>query len=157
MSECQGAEKPKVRVRNCTEDMLKDLKCELEKQTEKMLSAVKKVKGAQLSAYLTKTVDGYAKLSCVVSEQLEGKESCGIKEMIARIASKIDVEMNTIIDDSDERIAQMLIEDITVSVTDIIRLVRDFENSNCSENALRLARETVSFEERAAEELKAFL
>ncbi len=157
MSDCQKAERPKVSVRNCTEELLSSLECELEKQTEKLLVAIKKVKCEELSAELTKIIDGYARLSCEVSEQRGAKEKCGIKEMVSKIASKIGVEVGTMIDDSDERVAQMIIEDITVSVTDIIRLVRDFENSNCSEKALSLARETVSFQERSAESLKRFL
>ncbi|MBE6577370.1 MAG: hypothetical protein E7653_04455 [Ruminococcaceae bacterium] len=157
MSECENAKKRRVSVRNCTEELLSSLECELEKQTEKTIVAVKKVKGEELSAYLTKMIDGYAKLSCEVEEQHGAKEKCGIKEMISRISSKIDVEVGTMIDDSDERVAQMLIEDITVSVTDIIRLVRELENSNCSEKALSLARETVSFQERSAEHLKDYL
>jgi tRNA A22 N-methylase len=45
----------------------------------------------------------------------------------------------------------------TMGITDNIRLVRDYENSNCKESALSLARSVVSFQEQAVERTKGFL
>ena len=157
MSESQNTEKQRVSVRNCTEELLAALKCRLDKQSELVLPSLKKVKSRELCAALTEIVDGYAGFENEVSARLGIIDECGVKEMLSHFASKISVEMNTIIDDSDAQIVQMLIESVTVSVTDIIRLVRDFENSNCSESALSLAREVVSFQEGAAERLKSYL
>ncbi len=157
MSETQRTENQRAAVRNCTDELLDTLKSKLDKQTELVLSSLKKVKSRELCSELTGIVDGYAKLCCEVSGRLGVVEECGVKEMLARLTSKISVEMSTMIDDSDEQIVQMLIENVTVSATDIIRLVRDYENSNCSESALALAREVVSYQERAADSLKAYL
>ena len=59
--------------------------------------------------------------------------------------------------ESGERIAQLAIEGATMGITDNIRLVRDYENSNCKESALSLARSVVSFQEQAVERTKSFL
>ena len=65
--------------------------------------------------------------------------------------------MNTIADSTDAHLAQLIIEEITMYITDTIRLVRDYENSNCSEGALTLARNVVSFQEKSIENLKRYL
>ena len=65
--------------------------------------------------------------------------------------------MSSLTDSSDKHIAQMAIESTTMSITDNIRLVRDYENSNCRESALKLAKNVVSFQENAAERMKSFL
>jgi hypothetical protein len=158
MSECKGQTQKKTCVRNCTDELLDKLEGELEKGTQMLICTVRKVKDKELSGELTDLIDNYAKLSMkAAKERGSTDESCGVKEFIGRMTAKIDVEVGTIIDDSDERVAQLLIEDITVSITDIIRLVRDYENSNCSEGALDLARDVVRFQERSVEKLKAYL
>ena len=77
--------------------------------------------------------------------------------IMTKMSAKIGIEMNTLKDDSDEHIAEMIIEGTTMGITDTIRLVRDYENSNCSEDALSLARRIVSFQEKSVEKAKKFL
>jgi hypothetical protein len=76
---------------------------------------------------------------------------------VGRMTAKLGVEMSSLTDSSDKHIAQMAIESTTMSITDNIRLVRDYENSNCRESALKLAKNVVSFQENAAERMKSFL
>ena len=96
------------------------------------------------------------------SEEIKKQmEECGgeIKGtgIMTKMSAKIGIEMNTLKDSSDEHIAEMIIEGTTMGITDTIRLVRDYENSNCSEQALSLARRIVSFQDRSVEKAKSFL
>ena len=54
-------------------------------------------------------------------------------------------------------IADMMIQGATMGVTDTTKLIREYENTSCSEEALKLARDTVKYEEESIERLKKFL
>ena len=56
-----------------------------------------------------------------------------------------------------EDLAQMMVEGATMGVTEMMRLLRESENSGVSESALRLLRDVCAFEEKVAEDMKAYL
>ncbi|MBQ9113072.1 MAG: hypothetical protein IJY08_05775 [Clostridia bacterium] len=148
----------KVKTRNCTEELLDGLYKLINTTKQSLLNIIPKVKNSELSAELTSQLNEYGCFSEKVSVALDrcGGEarSCNV---VSKMSAKIGIEMNTLADSSDAHLAQMMIEDATMCITDTIRLVRDYENSNCTESALSLARSVVSFQEKTVEKLKSFL
>jgi hypothetical protein len=51
----------------------------------------------------------------------------------------------------------MVAEGSTMGITDGIKLLRDYENTDVSEYALKLAREVIEFEERNLERAKKYI
>lgn len=151
-------EKGKVKQRNCTGELLEGLYKNVNTETESLTQMISKVKSSELSSELTSQLSSYGEFSSKIES--EYKSSMGQKpdkSIISSLTSKLGLEMNTLMDSSDHRIAQMVIEGTTMGITDTIRLVREYENSNCRESALSLAKEIVTFQEDAVERTKSFL
>ena len=156
--ERKTSSQPKAKVRNCTEELLEELYKSVEMGKQSLINIMGKVKDTELSAELTSQLNEYSRYSDEICKLLC---ECGgdtmTESIITKMSAKIGVEMSTLTDSSDEHIAQMVIEGTTASVTDTIRLVRDYENSNCSEKALSLARNIVSYQEKTVEKMKKYL
>ncbi len=151
-------EKGKVKQRNCTGELLEGLYKNVNTETESLTQMISKVKSSELSSELTSQLSSYGEFSSKIES--EYKSSMGQKpdkSIISSLTAKLGLEMNTLMDSSDHRIAQMVIEGTTMGITDTIRLVREYENSNCRESALSLAKEIVTFQEDAVERTKSFL
>ena len=76
---------------------------------------------------------------------------------LTKLGAKMGMAMNTMMDDSDSHIAQMMIEGATMGITENVKLIRTYENKSCSEEALSLARDTVRFMEDTVERMKNYL
>lgn len=149
---------PKVKLRNCTQELLQELNKNVCSAKQCLLTIVQKVKDSSLSQELTTQLNEYG----VFTERIKtALDSCGSEQkdcsMVEKLSSRISVEMSTIADSTDAHLAQLIIEEITMYITDTIRLVRDYENSSCSEGALTLARSVVSFQEKSIESMKKHL
>ena len=148
----------KPEVRNCTKELLAELIRSVGMGKESITDVLPKVKDTKLTDDLTSQLDSYAKFHDEAVQMLESIGGDAKSESIMKkMAAKIGIEMNTLNDSSDAHIAQMVIEGTTMGITEIIRLVRDYENSNCSEEALSLARRIVSFEEEVVDRMKNYL
>lgn len=157
---CQGQKnsQTKVKVRNCSEELLTEVYKNVSSVKEDVLCILAKVKNEELSRELTTELGEYSCFCEKISVQVD---RCGGEtkptSVVSKMTAKIGAEINTIADSTDQHLAQVIIETTTMAITDIIRAVRDYENSNCSETALTLARAVVSYQEKAIEKLKAFL
>mgnify|MGYP003298048267 CR=1 FL=1 len=67
------------------------------------------------------------------------------------------IKMNTMTDNSRSHIAEMMIKGATMGITEATKLLRESENSSCSEEALSLARRLIKYEEESIDRLKKFL
>lgn len=147
-----------IRQRNCTRELLEGLYKNVSTEAQSLTQMISKVKSSELSAELTSQLNTYGEFSSKIESEL--KASTGQKpdkSIISAVTTKLGIEMNALMDSSDDRIAQMVIEGTTMGITDTIRLVRDYENSNCRESALDLAKNVVTFQESAVERTKSFL
>lgn len=156
--ENSSASGDKPEIRNCTEELLAELIRSLDMGKQSITNVLPKVKDTKLTDELTAQLDSYAKFCDEATAMLKsiGGEAKS-ESLMKKMSAKIGIEMNTLTDSSDAHIAQMVIEGTTMGITEIIRLVRDYENSNCSEEALSLARRIVSFEEKTVDSMKNYL
>lgn len=147
-----------LKKRNCTGEMLEKLYKNVNAESDSLTGMVSKVKGTELSSELTSQINGYGELmGRIQAELFEATSQTPEKSVLSKMTARLGTEISTLTDSSDERIAQLAIEGATMGITDNIRLVRDYENSNCKESALSLARSVVSFQEQAVERTKGFL
>ena len=128
------------------------------KGLQSVIDVIPKIKRTEFSVLLTEMLEKYSKFSADISSAGE-KYGAKAKEVgaIGRLSSKIGLEINTLTDSSEEHIAQILIDSITDDMTDTMRLIRDNENTSCSEKIISVARDFSNFQEKAIEKIKAFL
>ena len=76
---------------------------------------------------------------------------------MTKLWASVGMAMNTLTDSSDSHIAQMIAEGSTMGITDGIKLLRDYENTDVSEEALAFARDVIQFEEHNLEKAKSYI
>ena len=145
-------------TKNSTEEMLEELIKNLSMGKQSLMNILPKTKSTALKDELTEQLDDYGKFCDEAKALLDsvGGEPKS-ENVFSKLGAKIGIEMNTLMDPSDEHVAQMVIEGATMGITQTIRLVREYENTSCSEEALSLAGRTVSYQEKTVEDMKKYL
>jgi len=130
----------------------------ISKGLQSIIDVIPKIKRAEFSTLLTALLEKYSKFS---SDTENAAAALGIKikeiSALGRLSSKIGLEINTLTDSSEEHIAELLIESITDDMTDTVRLIRDNENTSCSEEIMSVARDFADFQEKSIGQIKDFL
>ncbi len=142
---------------SATDRLLQTLYKNVNTAKETLLGVMPKIKGVELKDELTAQLDTYEKYCRSVTEQMNGDGDGKMQNFMTKMSAKLGVGMNTLTDDSDEHIAQIIIESTTASITDIIREIREQENSHCAEKALSIAKEILKFQEKCVERTKKYL
>lgn len=141
-----------------TADLLQDVYKNVKMAEESILHLMPKVKSEKLKSDLTVQVSVYEAFASRAAKLL-GEE--GVKpedeNMLTKMSTKWGIMMNTAKDSSSAHLVQMMIEGTTMGVTEMLRKIREAENTSVSEASLRLARDVCAFEEKTVEEMKAYL
>lgn len=126
--------------------------------SDSMVNIMSRVKDDGLRQELTNQLEQYEKYGSEVAKMIY---DCGGKPheegIVTKMSAKLGMAMNTMTDSTSSHLAQMVIEGATMGMTDMTKIVREYENSQCSENALSLARDIADFEDNSIEKLKKFL
>ena len=117
-----------------------------------------KVTDGRFKSDLTDQLNGYEALAKKAKDKLselgvEAKE----ENPMTRFWASVGMTMSTLTDAGDSHIAQMVAEGSNMGITDSIKLLRDYENTNVSEFALKLVREVIKFEENNLERAKNYI
>ena len=123
-----------------------------------IIDIMPKVANEELKTELTSELERYEGFSKEIKAMLfdlgiEAQEENAMTKMM----TKVGISINTMIDASASHIADIMIQGATMGVTDTTKLVREYENTSCSENALSLAKKIIHYEESTIEKLKEFL
>lgn len=141
-----------------TKDFLDSLYKNVKMGADSIIDLMPKVKDDGLRAEMTAELEKYESFAKDIRELLFDKgEEPKPESIMAKMGVKMGVMMNTMMDDTTSHIADMMIQGATMGITDTTKLIREHENTNCSEAALALARKTVQYEEESIERLKKFL
>lgn len=126
--------------------------------SDSIVKLLPKVSDGKFKTDLTDQLNGYESLAAKAKKRLKemGAEAKEENPMI-KLWSSIGMTMSTLTDSTDSHIAQMVAEGSTMGVTDGIKLLRDYENTNVSEGALKLVREVIEFEEKNLERAKSYI
>ena len=126
--------------------------------SDSVIRLMDKVSSSDFKAALTKQIDGYEKIAERVSRHLC---DMGVKpreeNVMVRMWSSVGMAMSTLTDSSDSHLAELIAEGSTMGITDGIKLLREYENTGVSEEALGFAREIIKFEEHNLEVAKSFI
>ncbi len=126
--------------------------------SDSMVNIMSRVKDDGLRQELTNQLEQYESYGNRVGKMIY---DCGGKPreegIMTKMSAKFGMALNTMTDSTSSHLAQMVIEGATMGMTDMTKIVREYENSQCSEDALKLAREIADFEDGSIEKLKKFL
>lgn len=125
---------------------------------DSILELIPKVEDEKMRHELVYQLGRYEEFSNKLKNMLSTMgEAINDEGTLAKFGTKMSVAVNTMIDSTPSHIAEMMIQGGTMGVTDATKLLREYENSSCSEEALAITRKIIKFEESTIERLKSFL
>ena len=126
--------------------------------SDSIVKLLNKVSDTKFKSDLTGQINGYEGFAAKAKARLKemGNEAKEENPMV-KLWSNIGMAMSTLTDSTDSHIAQLVAEGSTMGITDGIKLLRDYENTNVSEWALKLVRDVIGFEERNLERAKSYI
>ena len=126
--------------------------------SDSILNLMPKVKDEQMKSDMTVQLSVFEAFASRAAKLLAEE---GVKpeeeSAITRGMAKWGSIMNTMIDSTSTHIAEMLIEGATMGVNDMLRQLREAENTTVSERALRLARDVCKYEEDLVKDMRSYL
>ena len=112
----------------------------------------------KMRAELTRQFTEYEKMASEAERYLKSHDLPAEEEnMLAKMASKAGIMMNTMKDPSPSHVAEMMIKGLSMGITEITTKTREAEGKGCDEEMLMLADRLISFQEDAVDKIKAFL
>ncbi len=138
-----------------TANLLRAVYKNVKMASDSILNLMPKVENASLKSDMTVQLSVYEGFASRAAKHL-GDEGIKPEEegAIAKVSSKMGMMMNTMRDSSTTHLVEMLIEGATMGVNDLLKEIRESENTDASEASLRLARDVCRFEEKTITELK---
>lgn len=126
--------------------------------SDALLTLLPKSEDDKMITAMTTQLNGYEKFAAEAEKQLA---PLGIKPkeepMMKKMSARMGINMNTLVDATSSHMAEMLIKGSTMGITDMTKKVREFEGDGCPEQALKLGRELITFEQNNIEKMKEFL
>lgn len=128
---------------------------------ESTIDMMKDLTDGALKTELGRELAEYEKLADEAKTALLNMNEMPKEENImSRMAAKMGVKMNTLVDPTPSHIAEMVIKGCAMGTSDLTKKINQCEreaNNTAVKDALALARRTVEFEEDCAQRMKAYL
>ena len=112
----------------------------------------------KIKSELTRQLDEYEKIA-IKAEQMLTEMNIKPKEegMMAKMGAKAGIMMNMMKESTSSHVAEMMIEGLTMGITDTTKRVRQAEKQGCDPEAVKLASELISFQEKSVDIMKKYL
>lgn len=126
-----------------------------------VLPKIKSNSSGEKESFIDELTHEYSEYERISSkaEQILTAMSVKPKEesLMARMSAKAGIMMNTMSDPGISHVAGMMMEGLTMGISDTTRRVRKAEEEKCSEEVLGLGNELISFQEKSNEKMKEYL
>jgi hypothetical protein len=121
-----------------------------------IINLLPKVKNDALRSDMTMQLDGYEKYAARAEEALMLR---GVKakeeNLLTRMSARAGMAAKTMMDSTTSHIAEMMIDGSNMGITDATKLLNNYDTKD--DEAVRLARDVVRFEEHNLEMMKRYL
>lgn len=149
---------PQVKTKITRAELLDDLYKNLKMGSSSTTDILGRVKDPDMRAEMTKTIDGFEGLASRTSKlMIQAGITPKEENMLTRAGAKIGMAMNTATDSTSEHLAEMMVQGLTMGITELYRDIGEAEEIGISGEVLSLAKEALSFEEKTAEKFKTYL
>ena len=126
--------------------------------SDSILNLMPKVQDERLKSDMTVQLSTYEAFASRAAKLLADE---GVKPeeegTITKMSAKWGSMLNTMRDSTSSHLAEMMVEGATMGVNDMLKQIRESENTTASESALRLARDVCAYEEKTVEDMKNYL
>ena len=149
---------PQTKTRITRAQILSDLYKNVKMGSSSTTDILGRVRDPRLRAEMTKIINGFEGLALRTSKlMIESGLTPKEENPLTRAGAKIGMVMNTATDSTSEHLAEMMIQGLTMGITELYRNIGEAEETGISGEPLSLCREALSFEESAVEKLKSYL
>ncbi len=141
-----------------TSDLLQEVYRNVKMAEESIMDLMPHVKNERLKSDLTVQLSVYAAFASRAAKLL-GEENAKPRDTgtLTKMGAKWGILMNTMKDSTTEHLIQMMIEGTNMGAIELLRWIRESENTGVSEDSLRLARDVCAYEEKTVQDLKDLL
>ncbi len=143
-------------VNRKTAEVLTSVYKNVKMASDSILNLMPKVQNEQLKGEMTTQLSVFDAFASRAAKMLAEE---GVKpeeeNWMTRMGAKWGAMMNTMRDSTSTHLAEMLVEGSTMGVNDMLRVLREAENSTASESAIKLARDVCAYEEKLVDEMRA--
>ena len=140
------------------EKLAKELYKNLSMGCDAYMDMLSHVQDNRIKTDITAAMCYYEKTMGKVKEYLTDHDAHPTERgMMAKMATKAGIAMNTVMDHSDSHIAEMLIEGATMSITTAEKLANHAEDKADCHDLVGICRDWAKFEENHIEALKKYL
>ena len=145
---------PAVKTKQ-TATLLKAVYKNVRMASDSILNLMPKVRDERLKNDMTVQLSAFDAFASRAAKLL-GEEGVKPEEegMMTRMSAKMGAMMNTMRDSTSTHLAEMLVEGATMGVNDMLKQLREAENSSVGESALRLARDVCAYEEKIVRDMR---
>lgn len=126
--------------------------------TDSINTILGKAKDKAMREELTAELDGYQDYANKTRNKLS-EMSVTAKEVgaLAKIPAELSIAMNTLVDDSSSKLAELMIDGSTMGVIQMKKELNRAKEDGVSQDAVKLAEDVVAFQEKNIEKMKTFL
>lgn len=129
---------------------------------DSILDALKGIKDPyekeKLRVELTRELEEYDKFATSAEQKLTELNIAAKEEgLLVKAAAKAGVAMNMMKDSSSSHVAEMMIQGLSMGVTDTTKRVRQAEKNGCDPKIVELANNFISFQEKSVDAMKKYL
>jgi len=122
-----------------------------------MLSKKLDKKDNKIKEVIEKTIKGYEKHLIIVKDYMkENNYNIESKPLISKLGAFMGIKMEVVKDNSDSRMADMLIQGITMGVLNITKNIDKYKGE-VDKDVLRIAKDFKKHQEETIEKLKVYL
>lgn len=126
--------------------------------TDSLIDLMPKVKNAELKSEMTVQISTYEAYASRAAKLLNEEGAKPEEEgFLTKMGAKMGCAVNTMRDSTTSHLAQMIIEGATMGMNEMYKQIRESENTDVSEKALRLARDVCAYQEKTIEDMKKYL
>lgn len=106
---------------------------------------------------LEKQLEGYEELHKDVENLLnKNKVKPKDKGPFIELMNKMGVNMNVMMDNSDSKVAEMIIQGLTMGIVEMEKKIKDYEDE-VEKDIIKLAKKVLKYQEKCLEDIKEYL
>ena len=106
---------------------------------------------------IEKQLEGYEKLHIETKEKLkENKIKPKDKGPFIELMNKMGVNMNVMMDNSDAKIAEIIIQGLTMGIIEMEKKIKEYEDE-VDKEYIKLAKKVLKYQEKCLEDIKEYL
>jgi hypothetical protein len=158
MKEREAMAQTKERRKEAEEFFLGEIYKSTKMGADSIINLLPHIKNDALRSVVTLQLDGYEKYAARAAAALRerGREPRE-ENLFTRVSARMGMAINTMIDSSTGHVAELMVEGSNMGITDMTKLLNEHEPRGTCPDAVRLAREVITFEEHNLEMLKRYL